>query len=38
MQEKLKELDKKWHVLRANPQHKKIRIKDAADFLNVSEA
>ena len=38
MQEKLKELDKKWHALRANPQHKKIRIKDAADFLNVSEA
>ena len=38
MKEKLNTLKQQWAELLQKPEHQKIRIKDAADILNVSEA
>ena len=38
MKEKLHILKQQWAELLQNPEHQKIRIKDAADILKVSEA
>ena len=38
MESKLNILKQEWAELHQNPEHQKIRIKDAADMLNVSEA
>ena len=38
MKEKLNALKQKWIELLQNPKYQKIRIKDAANILNVSEA